>query len=356
MSALSQPGETTASAATEGGDGALAWLFALLFRDLKTKGLALLFAVLVWVYINAEITTETTLTIPVQIEIDSQSVMVTNITPKDLTLVLAGPKEKISQLQAEMLVRTLKIRAADLPEGEDTRSLERSPGRFFKLPPGIKLRQQPVRVRVTVVRAVTRSLKVVARFKQGSQPAPGFEIKKLTFSPTDVRIRGPITVMQHLSKIQTQAIDISGRRTTAHINVDVQKQIKGEQINYLELEPVSVTIEIGPIQDRLTLELKRMAVQVRFPFDFPYLLVQVKETKLTVHLTGMGTLTEDDKQKIYVEADLAQLGSEVLAKHFEGTNYRIVVRGLPPGFTATVLHDKDLIEKVYIKLAKKKKE
>ncbi len=342
----------SAPAGAETSESLLGWLFGLIFNDIKTKLTALVFAILVWVYINNEITTDITLVIPLRVEVSAPSIMITDVEPRELKLVLAGPKEKISQLQAKLLTRSVRIQADELPGHETARSLELSPHGFFKLPSGIKLRKPPKRVKVTIMRSVTKSLKVVPSYK--GAVAAGFEIKRIVIDPTDVRLRGSVNVMRALLYIKTKTIDISGRDTSISLNIDVQDKVENEPVFYLEDRKVRVTIEIAKKTEPSTVTLKRV-IQVMLPADFPYIVEKVEKPDISLVVTGPRSLTEEEKQLLLVHANLLQFGLTRLAQSdfYKGAKFNVIVNGLPPGFSARVLRGKEPVEKVYIKLARK---
>jgi hypothetical protein len=82
---------------------------------------------------------------------------------------------------------------------------------YVPLPQGIKLTEvQPSRIAVKLELVQEKDVEV--RADVIGTPAPGFEVYQTIVMPQKIRVRGPASIVSTLSYVQTERIDITGRR------------------------------------------------------------------------------------------------------------------------------------------------
>lgn len=334
--------------------GFLPWLSSLLFQDLRTKALALVFALLVWLYVNSEITTEGTFVLPVAVEAPTAGIMVTDFQPREIKLELQGPKEKIERIKVEDIARPFAVSPGSLGQGETTKVLEHLAENFFRLPSGVTLKNRPPPVKITVVLSQTRSLKV--KLTTRGKPAEGFEVTEVRLEPNEVRLRGPVTVMERIEEVETRPVDIGGRRTASiQIYVDVPDRILGEPVLYLEARRIFARIEIAPRVVRKRIEVP-CAVEYWARADFGYVVRTIKPAQVTVVVEGPQEGLEEAKL-LRVYADLTKIPENILAEHHKQLKHDLKVHFLPPGFTVIRIqegkHPAPEVQKVTLEMDKK---
>jgi YbbR domain-containing protein len=133
----------------------------------------------------------------------------------------------------------LRVDLASLPEGENTVRLSQE---LVAVPPGVRVtRISPAWLRVTLVAAVTRPVRVVPHVR--GAPAEGFLLRRMVVAPSTVELKGPRSTIDAWDTIHTDPVDISGSRQTVTQTVPL---VLPDAVYPITERTVVVTVDIRP--------------------------------------------------------------------------------------------------------------
>ena len=144
----------------------------------------------------------------------SNNAGITNALIQDVDIVISGDKRKIDQINRNELTAMLDL--TDVPPGDRVVSL--TPDNVFvPLPQGIKLVEiAPTRIAVNLEAFEEKEIEV--KTVTTGVPAAGFEIYSTSAMPAKIKVRGPASIVKILDYVQTDAIDITGRKAAFTAN------------------------------------------------------------------------------------------------------------------------------------------
>lgn len=173
---------------------------------LKLTALVITFAL--WFGVTG-LSTPTTrrLNIPLTLNISSNA-QVTNNPLEEVEVEISGDKRRIEQLNLTELIASIDL--TDVAPGN--RVVPLTPETVYvPLPQGIKLVEvQPSRIAVNLEALDEKEVEV--RLITTGAPPAGFEIYSTNIQPPRVRVRGPASVVKIIEYVQTDKIDLAGRR------------------------------------------------------------------------------------------------------------------------------------------------
>lgn len=177
-------------------------------EDWGLKLLALVITFALWLGVTG-LSTPTTkrLTVPLVVNISSNA-QITNVTQQEVDIEITGDKRKVEQINRSELTASLDL--TEMKPGDWVVSL--SPDTVFvQLPQGVKLADiVPGRIAVNI-EAVEEKEIAVRAVTVGSVPE-GFEIYSTAVLPAKIRVRGPASIMSSLEIVQTEPINIAGKK------------------------------------------------------------------------------------------------------------------------------------------------
>ena len=180
----------------------------LFLEDWALKLIALVITLALW-FIVTGLSTPTTkrMTIPLNLNIAS-SAQVTNQPLEVVDIEISGDKRKVEQLNKAELAASIDL--TDVQPGD--RVIPLTPETVYvPLPQGIKLTEvQPSRIAVKLELVEEKDVEV--RADVIGTPAAGFEVYQTNVMPQKIRVRGPASIVSTLNYVQTERIDITGRR------------------------------------------------------------------------------------------------------------------------------------------------
>src|SRR6476469_6657076 len=180
----------------------------IFLEDWALKLIALVITLALW-FIVTGLSTPTTkrMTIPLNLNIAS-SAQVTNQPQEFVEIEVSGDKRKVEQLNKAELAASIDL--TDVQPGD--RAIPLTPETVYvPLPQGIKLTEvQPSRLAVKLELVDEQDVEVLVDVI--GAPAPGFEVYQTSVLPQKIRVRGPASIVSTLSYVQTERIDLTGRR------------------------------------------------------------------------------------------------------------------------------------------------
>jgi YbbR domain-containing protein len=163
--------------------------------------------------------------------------------------VLVGPRRDSVELEVEATrwaaarltpasVR-LRVDLATLPEGESTVRLARG---VVEVPPGVRVtRISPAWLHVSLAAAVTRPVRVVPHVR--GTPAEGYTMRRMEVDPPTVQLKGPRSTIDVWNTVDTDPVDIAGRRQTVTQTVPL---VLPDAVQPTTERTVVVTVDIRP--------------------------------------------------------------------------------------------------------------
>lgn len=177
-------------------------------EDWPLKLLALVITLALWFAVTG-LSTPTTkrLTIPLDLNISSNA-QITNAPLQEVDIEISGDKRKVEQINRAELVASIDL--TDVQPGD--RVIPLTPETVYvALPQGVKLvAVAPSRIAVKLEAVEEKDVEV--RADTSGTPAAGFEVYTTTMMPQKVRVRGPASIVSILTYVQTERIDLTGRR------------------------------------------------------------------------------------------------------------------------------------------------
>jgi len=180
----------------------------IFLEDWALKLLALIITFALWLGVTGLSTpTKSRINVPLNLSVSSDA-QVTNVPQQQVEIEISGDKRKIDQITRSDL--TAFVDLSEMKPGDWVVSL--SPDTVFvPLPQGVKLVDVvPGRIGVNIEAVEEKELEVKA--ETIGTVATGFEIYNSTVLPSRIRVRGPASVIRILEYVQTERIDIDGKK------------------------------------------------------------------------------------------------------------------------------------------------
>jgi YbbR domain-containing protein len=206
-------------------------------RHWQLKLLALLLAVVLWLFVASAQRVEIALAVPVE------------YGGLEGPMVLAGPHREMVEVHlqagrgAAERVRPGSVRVrvdvTRLHEGDNLVSLQPE---NVEAPLGVRVtRLAPAWTTVRLVQAATKTVPVVARLQ--GRPAEDHVLRRVVVEPATVLIKGPRTTIEARSAVDTLPVDVSGRREAMTRTVGLALP---ESVYPVDQRTVAVTVDIQP--------------------------------------------------------------------------------------------------------------
>jgi YbbR domain-containing protein len=205
-------------------------------HNLGLKVLALLLAMLLWIVVLGEQKVDVTVNVPLNLEVPPNLFMV-NLPTDTLEVQLRGPKTLVTSLpprEISLGELPVKLGAGDnmIPIRED----------LIRVPRGIRVVDvSPRRVRVVLDTATEREVEISPRIE--GNPPEGFVVRRVTAIPPRVRMFGPTSELERLTRVRTLPINLAGHSTSFSTRVLLEPV--GRQVRVEDNTAIVVEIEIG---------------------------------------------------------------------------------------------------------------
>lgn len=177
-------------------------------EDWGLKLIALVITLGLWFGVTG-LSTPTTkrFTIPLNLSISS-SAQIVNSPLQEVEIEVSGDKRKVEQINRGDLAASVDL--TDIASGD--RVILLSPETVFvPLPQGVKLVEvAPSRIAVNLEAVEEKDLEV--KTVTVGEPAAGYEVYSSSALPPSVRVRGPLSIVQMLEYVQTDKIDLTGKK------------------------------------------------------------------------------------------------------------------------------------------------
>lgn len=215
----------------------------LFLKDWNLKLLALAITLGLWFAVTGQRTPVTRRFRGVQLNFQLPDNMeISNDSLAEIDLTLTGAGRDLDLINARDLTATIDI--TDRRSGE--RVVQLTPGRLkMDLPNGVRLeRIEPGAIQLRLEPTMERELEVEAKL-EGKLP-DGYGLQKVTVNPPKIRVRGPASHVNALTKASTETISLEGRKESFNaqqIAIDIPDQ-KVVVLNAV----VDIFVEIEPLK------------------------------------------------------------------------------------------------------------
>ncbi len=180
----------------------------IFLEDWALKLLALIITFALWLGVTGLSTpTKTRINVPLNLSVSSDA-QLTNVPQQQVEIEISGDKRKVDQIARGELTAFRDL--TEMKPGDWVVSL--SPDNVYvPLPQGVKLVDVvPGRIGINIEAVEEKELEVKA--ETTGTVAAGFEIYNSTVLPARIRVRGPASVIRILEYVQTERIDIDGKK------------------------------------------------------------------------------------------------------------------------------------------------
>lgn len=214
-------------------------------NNIGLKGVSLLLAFLLWYQVGGELTTQRTISIPVEFANVPSELEIANDYTRQVELDIRSERTTAS-VDERRLAAVLDLSMAE----PGTMVIPLSARDIKNVPYGVEVVNiAPARIRLQLERTRRKIVKVEPEIL--GQPAPGYQISKVTVNPSEVLISGIESRVEKANVAYTEAVDVSGRRATF------------SKIVYLDLEDPRLSIEGVTVADVIVeIEEQRREVQL----------------------------------------------------------------------------------------------
>lgn len=215
----------------------------LFLKDWNLKLLALAITLGLWFAVTGQRTPVTRRFRGVQLNFQLPDNMeISNDSVAQIDLTLTGAERDLDLINSRDLTATMDI--TDRRSGE--RVVQLTPGRLkIDLPNGVRLeRIEPGAIQLRLEPTLERELEVEAKLE--GKLADGYVLQKVTVNPLRIRVRGPASHVNALTKASTETISLDGRKesfNTQQIAIDIpdQKVVALQGV-------VDIFVEIAPLK------------------------------------------------------------------------------------------------------------
>lgn len=299
-----------------------------LLANLETKVMALIMAVVLYVYATSERSVEegnvlVSLIVRLPEATTAQAMLPEKKAPEKMPehvfVSFSGPQKAIENLREVRSQLSVEYTADDKGHENDDEwdtTVALTPGQVKGVPHEVTVtRIEPDTFTLTIARTMEKELKV--RLNLQGEPPQGFEISKPPDEPKVfpgvIKVSGPKRVLARAMEISTKAIRLSDLLAIADFRnedaIGLEQAVEVKVDNRVTLEPItcnqSVKYYIWLTQVKKKKELKNLPVKIMTPPNFPYVARLVRSLeKVDVQVQGLEqsvNLLNENNVKAFVD-------------------------------------------------------
>jgi YbbR domain-containing protein len=216
------------------------WLRAIFVEDWGTKLLALVISLALWYGVTGQ-RKPTTIRVP-RVLLNFRlppNMEISNEPRTEVEITLTGSKHALDAINVRDLVANVDV--SDFNPGEHSvpLTLERV---TMALPDEVRYGDiQPNNVMLRLEPRVEREVEVEVR--HSGNVAEGYELRSITITPEKVTVRGPVSHLNALQKVQTEVILLDGRKESFTLP-QTALELQDRKVDLIDTV-VSASIEIG---------------------------------------------------------------------------------------------------------------
>ena len=227
-----------------------------LFKNLSLKILSFFFAISLWLFVNLKATAESTLHIPVRWESLPSFLEITNEVIDSVRVRVAGPRRILANFEPSRLPVTL-----DLSDAKVGLSNYQINEKMVHLPPGLTATVLPpdtIQFKFELI--VTKGVEVNPLLEGGLDE--GYVVEGVEVLPNRVEIVGAQSEVQGISQVDTEAIDVTGRRESFEIKAKI---VVGRPHAWPSTGQEEVEVRVAIAEKAVRRLLKQISLKVENP-------------------------------------------------------------------------------------------
>lgn len=190
-------------------------MFRRLTENLFLKLLSLAFALILWFFVMGEQKQELSYAVPLAIRNLPADLMLANEIPSQVDVRISGPRTLLMNLNPRDMGIAVDLKG--LPPGVTSfKRLEE----LFNLSGALKItRLSPSFVDVRLERI--KDKKVPVKLVVSGAPAPGFELREIQLTPSEVLVEGAEGELKNVAQVETDPVEIEGVRDSFSLIVPI---------------------------------------------------------------------------------------------------------------------------------------
>jgi YbbR domain-containing protein len=210
-----------------------------LFRHFGLKVISLALATLLWLLVAGQREAERSLRVPLEYRNVPEQIELLGEPMSLVDVRLRGTSGALAQLRGTDLVAVIDLRGAR----PGRRLFHILPGDVV-VPTGIKVLQvTPPTLSLTFEATATRTVPVVPDLDD--EPAPGFEVTRVTSEPATVDVAGPASEVRGVTEATTEPVSVRG--ATRSVIDTVSIGVPDSNVRLRNPRDAIVTVEIRPV-------------------------------------------------------------------------------------------------------------
>jgi YbbR domain-containing protein len=288
-----------------------------IFDSFPLKLMSLGFAVLLWLLVAGERTSEMGLSVPVELQNFPRGLELTGEPVNAVEVRLRASPGMIQRIVPGEV--SAQVNLAGIGEGEHIVHLTED---SIRMPFGVKVvKIQPAVLTLQLERTLEKVVPVRARLL--GRPAEGFEVADVSAAPGEVRVAGPTSRVDEIESAFTEPVSVEGARDA--VTSEVTIGIADPLLRVIANPRVKVTAKIRERQATRT--LKGLGVEVRGGAGAP------RPGRVDVTISGPASRLGDvpaSAIRAYVDAARAVAGRATVAVEIASGNAGVEVREIAP--------------------------
>lgn len=300
----------------------VAWV---LTDDVRTKGVALVCAVFIWFLVSELISDQIDQVVPVLVTSVDQTGVLAVSDVRFVRVTLEGPRESLRAMAADRLARAYAVEPDRLAISEASKTIDLPAEDFLDLPTGIRIKAiEPARIKVDLTRVALRHLAV--RPRMSGEPAPGYTLAEVRFSPSEIRALVPIELGER-NEVETTPIEIAGRDRSFSQRVQARAEMDGRAIHLLDDRPIQARVEIEEVDVVAETEVEVLILR---PPSYSLRVKELDPKTVIVRIVGPRTRLAD-LSAVRALIDLRDLEPDRIRRDLEFPHYFDLRVELPAG-------------------------
>ena len=193
----------------------------MLSKHWVLKLLSLIIGASLWFSVVGEDRVDMTVTIPLELRNLPANLVIANQYRKDIEVVLSGSRRLIQEMRQQNISRPI-----DLGKAEPGTMVIKNDAESITLPHGITVqRVQPANITLLVDRLTRKDFPITPITK--GKPAAGFILESLTFTPRQISVTGPQTILEKEESLKTAVINLEGvdSSSTFQVHLDLNEAL-----------------------------------------------------------------------------------------------------------------------------------
>jgi hypothetical protein len=240
--------------------------FQRIYNNWPAKILSLAAAIVLFLFYRIGTLEERFFSVPIKVITNEQYIPAENY-PRKVRITLRGAEEDIFLIMEEGIEVNLDLSEFD-NEGEYRVAIEvEKKGAAMQVDP-LEIQVEPMQVNITLERKISKSLEVFPDLE--GFPEQGYELTQYFLNPTYVTVEGPKSHVSELKAIQTEEIDLTGKKENFTVRVGLEYE--DELLNF----PGGEYVEFhGVIQEKIIVKSFENVDIIALDLEPEYILADV---------------------------------------------------------------------------------